>query len=727
MSLSVPRSARARPLSDIFSGSNDDEQIAQIMANHMATSTTRPAPVSGPPQRPAPQDRSNSDESTTSTASLPTLRNERVVATGTGITVSVALAEPVLFLPGYDHNDPSTKKSAILRGHLHIKTTKSVKVKKVSVCLRGHAQTDWPDGIPPKKVSFHDKKDLLTSGMIYFNHGDTSLVQNDYGAHYYKLAATAVQTTTKEMKATGVTATTRELWKNGSTTTVNRENSRELKRLSLQSNHSRSFSKNEPPATTQPQAARNYRLFPPGDYLYSFEFPIDGSLPETIRSDLGFVRYDLEAIVERSGAFRPNLLGSTEIQVVRTPAEGSLEQVEPIAISRNWEDQLHYDIVISGKSFPLGSQVPIAFKLTPLAKVECHRIKVYVTENIQHWTQDRAVHRFQPPKKVLLFEKRADCQSVSTYPGGSMRVTAGGGVPWDQREAAARGQEQANRGMTSLLGNLSNDVGVGPTEMEFNVQLPSCHTMKGKDEGQRLHFDTTYENIQINHWIKIVLRLSKIDENDPTKRRHFEISIDSPFHILSCKATQGNIYLPAYSDPSSDPVIPQDEYACGCPGAPLTRRNVSSSQLSISDHDERTNSTSSGRSLPRSFTSGSGGLARPAQAHIAHEPPTERPPTAREARPMHLLRAPSFAPPSFEDLEPPPPLVTPPPEYATIVGDQDRETVLTDYFNRLSYFEEQDDEHGLGRVDVPLTPGGRVHRSMDVPREWVRLGDATVQ
>jgi hypothetical protein len=94
---------------------------------------------------------------------------------------------------------------------------------------------------------------------------------------------------------------------------------------------------------------------------------------------------------------------------------------------------------------------------------------------------------------------------------------------------------------------------------------------------------------------------------------------------------------------------------------------------------------------------------------------------------MHLIRAPSFAPPSFEDLEPPPPLVTPPPEYDTIVGDQDRETVLTDYFNRLSYFEEQDDEHGLGRVDVPLTPGGRVHRSMDVPRDWVRLGDATVQ
>ena len=298
---------------------------------------------------------------------------------------------------------------------------------------------------------------------------------------------------------------TRELFSNrSSVTTLAPPTSRETKRLSLQTNrgHSRSFSRNEPP-TTQPQPQRNYRMFPVGDYLYSFEFPIDGSLPETIKTDLGSVRYDLEAMVERSGAFRPNLLGTMEIPVIRTPAEGSLEQVEPIAISRNWEDQLHYDIVISGKSFPLGSQIPIAFKLTPLAKVECHRIKVYVTENIQHWTADKSVHRLQPAKKVLLFEKRADSSSVSTYPGSSMRVTAGGGIDWDHRAAAARGEEIVDRNRTNLLGNLSNDSGVGPTEMEFNVQLPSCHEMKGRDEGQRLHFDTTYENIQINHWIKV--------------------------------------------------------------------------------------------------------------------------------------------------------------------------------------------------------------------------------
>ena len=73
-------------------------------------------------------------------------------------------------------------------------------------------------------------------------------------------------------------------------------------------------------------------------------------------------------------------------------------------------------------------------------------------------------------------------------------------------------------------------------------------------------------------------------------------------------------------------------------------------------------------------------------------------------------------------------MITPPPDYGSIVGNNDRESVLEDYFQRLSFHEDhEDDDRGSGRVDVPLTPGGRVNRSMDVPREWVRLGESTLQ
>ena len=280
---------------------------------------------------------------------------------------------------------------------------------------------------------------------------------------------------------------------------------KDAKRLSLQLNRSRSFGNKEAATGGSTVAQKGYRTFTPGDYIYNFELPIDSRLPETINVELGSIKYELEASVERAGAFRANLIGTREVMLIRAPSEGSLEQVEPIAISRNWEDQLHYDIVISGKSFPLGSQVPIAFKLTPLAKVQCHRIKVFVTENVQYFTSNKRVHRLEPTRKIQLFEKRADGPSSSTYPGSSLRITAGGGVAYDGRAAAANGDESVSRDMTNLLGNLEGEHNVGPTEMEFNVQLPSCQAMKERDRGQRLHFDTTYPGIQVHHWIKVNL------------------------------------------------------------------------------------------------------------------------------------------------------------------------------------------------------------------------------
>jgi len=485
---------------------------------------------------------------------------------------------------------------------------------------------------------------------------------------------------------------------------------RDARKLSLQVNQSRSFGKGDSSTNGPSVASKGYRTFHPGDYVYNFELPLDCRLPETIDVELGFVKYELEAVVERAGAFRANLIGVKEVTLIRAPAEGSLEQVEPIAISRNWEDQLHYDIVISGKSFPLGAQVPIAFKLTPLAKVQCHRIKVLVTENIEYFCNGKKVHRMEPTRKVQLFEKRADAAPTSTFPGSTMRVTAGGGVPYDARARAANGEQVAPLDPTNLLGNLEGDINIGPTEMEFNVQLPNCAAMRERERSSRLHFDTTYQNIQVHHWIKIVMRLSKPDVVDSSKRRHFEISIDSPFHILSCRATQANTSLPAYSSPD----VPSNNaslYECGCPGAPRRRNSPTSYVPTLS----ALNNTREAQTNPPPIARVQAPeLARPQLAHVN---------TNSVQRPIHMMRAPSFNPPAFEDEEPPPPLITPPPQYDSIASPT---SGLADYFSRLSdaYDEDSEGEGGnRGRVEVPLTPGSRVNRSMDVGRNWMPIGN----
>ena len=206
------------------------------------------------------------------------------------------------------------------------------------------------------------------------------------------------------------------------------------------------------------------------------------------------------------------------------------------------------------------------------------------------------------------------------------------------------------------------------------------------------------------------MRLSKPDQNDPSRRRHFEISIDSPFHILSCRATQANTALPAYSTPETVTNASQ-LYECGCPGAPARRKTPTSYVPTL-------NALNGVRQRSETEIQ-SPGLAQPQQAHLSG-------PNAHAVqRPIHLLRIPSFNPPAFDEEEPPPPLVTPPPQYESIASPT---SGLADYFSRLSDAYEDDGEdlrHSRSRVEVPLTPGARAARSMDIPRTWQAVSQAT--
>lgn len=254
------------------------------------------------------------------------------------------------------------------------------------------------------------------------------------------------------------------------------------------------------------------------------------------------------------------------------------------------------------------------------------------------------------------------------------------------------------------------------------------------------------------------MRLSRPDSNDPTKRRHFEISIDSPFHILSCRATQANTALPAYSSP--DPSNDSLQAECGCPGAPLRRRDSPPSFVpTLNSLESSTTGAPSGATThPRSasiagalaapsaaatngasqrhtWQPGATGLQRPQAAHIGG------PQNPALSRPMHIIRAPSFAPPSFDQEDPPPPLETPPPQYDTIASPTNG---LADYFARLSdaysdsintrlQTEDPDNSdsdttegartpRGSQRVEQPLTPGAlRSARSLDEARTWLPI------
>lgn len=80
----------------------------------------------------------------------------------------------------------------------------------------------------------------------------------------------------------------------------------------------------------------NSTLWIATDNRYNFELPLDSVLPESIECELGSVKYELEATIERAGAFKSNLSGKTDILLVRNPSDQNLEIHEPISITRTW-------------------------------------------------------------------------------------------------------------------------------------------------------------------------------------------------------------------------------------------------------------------------------------------------------------------------------------------------------------------------------------------------------
>ncbi|KAK3296533.1 uncharacterized protein B0H64DRAFT_171886 [Chaetomium fimeti] len=656
---------------------------------------------------------------------------QKPVASGSGVTCSILLAEPNVFLTGFEH-DGQTRRgaqttSALLRGKLQLNVSKNVKIKSITLKLVGKARTNWPEGIPPAKAELFEEQTLRTQSLVFFQAMHQEMWDTEYGSQ-----CSYVHKSSGLMGALQPTASSGALPVIGkgrnSTLTA-----KEYKKLSLQSVNSRSFGKGDSPHIN-PVQAKGYKVFRPGTYEYSFELPLDHSQLETAKLPYGSVRWDLEAAVERAGAFKPNLHGAKEVSVVRLPDQMSLETVEPISISRHWEDQLHYDIIISGKSFPIGGRIPIAFKLTPLAKVQVHKLKVYATESIEYWTNNRHVTRKDAGRKILLLEKAAGKPLDKQYSESDIRVVSGGELAPDQRADARRTaarrrvrEASRNRGVVeplpepsdNLLGDL--DLGLesfwGSTEIEMNVQLPTCEMMT-RDKMLRLHPDCSWKNVNVFHWIKLVMRISRADPDDPTgkKRRHFEISIDSPFTVLDCRATQANTALPRYS--GSDRPIPEQrqQMSCGCPdahpldpsSAPLSRplTMVEEDTINLNGHRLRLNcplpNLPQAAHLQAAAVAAAGANGRQSGSTGAR-PETSRTPVDRE-RPIHLIRHPSHNPPAFDADQPPPalPLQTPPPHYDIIVGTPSVDG-LADYFARLAAYEKDDNGENDGDGDADST------------------------
>lgn len=534
------------------------------------------------------------------------------LAQTSSIQVFVQLAEPVVFIQGFESPHLTETPPSILRGSLIVRVLKPSKLKSISLSFKGFSRTEWPEGIPPKRQEFVEINDIVNHTWPFYqadsripnfqasssvsmstvNSGtsledDNGYLLHESGAAIYKPLPNSSthrgRYSTTSLNALSSLSLASQNTKDGDTGSLSDANNadagkglspmsilrraaspgpkhdehvhhrtyRSATTTSLISDLLSSTFSNTSDATNAIHNGSNNQnsnnntgnnnsnnnnssngnisshignssgsgnehfVFQPGEYIYTFEQAIPPSYPETIKADFGFVEYQLFVSIERFGAFKSNITTRFPVTLVRTQSDTSIEETEPIAISRDWEDQLHYDIVIASKDIILDAFLPIAFYFSPLDKVTLHRIRVYLTETMEYYCRSKKVHRMEPTKKFLLAEHNGPRVPGLGPESGPLKAKNMGNLLLDESS-----------------GDLVNK------NYEYQIFVPSI-----VNHHMQLHPDTAFDKIKANHWIKLCLRLSRMIDG---KRKHYEISIDSPIHVLHKLCSHANTLLPSY-------------------------------------------------------------------------------------------------------------------------------------------------------------------------------------
>jgi hypothetical protein len=185
--------------------------------------------------------------------------------------VSVHLAEPVVYLTGFERSEYTDRAPAILRGSLILKLLKPSKIKTITLVFKGRARTEWPEGIPPKKAEFFEEKELMTHTWPFFN-AQFSSSEVSHGADAFRIIES--QRLSMDLSRAAMdSVSSLSLNDTPSGRFVAPVGSPNLSALNGQNGlwgipfgQSGSYSK-EDKTTTQ---ARGYRIFAAGEYLYDF-------------------------------------------------------------------------------------------------------------------------------------------------------------------------------------------------------------------------------------------------------------------------------------------------------------------------------------------------------------------------------------------------------------------------------------------------------------------------
>ncbi|KAL7413078.1 hypothetical protein BDY24DRAFT_72785 [Mrakia frigida] len=265
-----------------------------------------------------------------------------------------------------------------------------------------------------------------------------------------------------------------------------------------------------------------------GVYHYPISFTIPVSTPPTIHADFGSVVYRLKAVVHRAGALTSNLNDEKEVRMVATPGEDDTEETENVVVERQWEEQLRYLVALSGKSFPIGGQIPISIRLMPLEKVKIYRISVLLEEKIDYFAHDKKVARHEATRRYQLLALRHPA------PGNHnpiLPIISDASDAISSSPLAALAMASATSGMDADDATSQLLSPTGPWVLDQLLQVPDCSS--------KISFTTKHAktNMTVAHWLKVVFRVERGGDDDP---------LDAKGKKKQCRCNLQYISLPSY-------------------------------------------------------------------------------------------------------------------------------------------------------------------------------------
>lgn len=222
---------------------------------------------------------------------------------------------------------------------------------------------------------------------------------------------------------------------------------------------------------------------------------LPGNLPQTLESDVGTVSYRLKATIEKSAFIQNTIKKTKNIRIVRCVAPSEFELVQSLEIHNTWAQKMVYDISIPSKLYALSDNIPISFKILPIAShLRVHAIMASIKE---YCTYTANGHNKTDTRIVKLVRLDNPFSEATVVP------TAGSGPPtWDR-----------------------------VIDLPIPTKAPLCFA------------DADSDMIRIRHRLKFVISLANADGHISELRCAVQIII-----VESFAATQELNTLPAYDE-----------------------------------------------------------------------------------------------------------------------------------------------------------------------------------